>query len=61
MFQEIRDPLNGHLLARIDPERRLLELQRKKSTFLVDLLPYLEGKSTLVAGDASQEKRDPNP
>ena len=39
-WQEIRDPATGHLLARIDPERKLLELHRKRSSLLVDLDPY---------------------
>jgi hypothetical protein len=47
-WQEIRDPLTNQLLARIDSKRCLLELQRKKSTFLVDLLTYLPKKEAAL-------------
>jgi hypothetical protein len=57
MFQEIRDPTTGHLLARIDGPRRLLELQRKKSTFLVDLLPYLQENGTQPAVEHQEQQQ----
>lgn len=38
---ELRDK-SGKLLARLEPERRLLEFQRRGELTLVDLARYLE-------------------
>jgi hypothetical protein len=54
MFKEIRSP-DGHLLARIDPERKLLELQRKKTKVLVDLMPYLQENGAQPAVESQQQ------
>lgn len=52
-WQEIRDPSTNHLLARIEPARKLLELRRKKSCVLVDLDPYLAPKERPGESDGS--------
>lgn len=59
-WQEIRDPTTNHLLARIDPARNLLELQRKKSIFLVDLEIYLHqnGRKPTVEGDKQPQTHE---
>jgi hypothetical protein len=51
-WQEIRDPATGHLLARIDPKRSLLELRRKKTEFLVDLVPYFQENGVQAATES---------
>ncbi len=37
MFIEVREPLTGKLLFRYDPERGLIEVQRRRVKTLVDL------------------------
>ncbi len=54
-WEEIRDPVTNHLLARIDPRRHLLELQRKKSVHLVDLIPYLQDNGTQPPVEAIEQ------
>jgi hypothetical protein len=54
-WQEIRDPQTNHLLARIDSQRNLLELRRKKSAHLVDLVPYLQQNGTQAAVEAQEQ------
>lgn len=49
-WQEIRDPSTNHLLARIEPDRKLLEWHRKKSSPLVDLEFYLLKNKILPMG-----------
>lgn len=46
-FVELRD-VNGRLLARYDPERRLLEIRRQHRVVLFDLQQY-EGDSIAAA------------
>jgi hypothetical protein len=41
MFREIREPGTGWILCRFDPDRMLLEFQRRKVRTLVDLTQYL--------------------
>jgi hypothetical protein len=40
MFIEIRDPHDGKLLFRFDPDRDLVEVQRKRVKTLIDLSVY---------------------
>jgi hypothetical protein len=56
---EIRDPATNHLLARIDPQRNLLELMRKKSTHLVesDTLSAREGHTGSRGGPGTATGR----
>jgi hypothetical protein len=54
MFKEIRSP-DGHLLCRIDGQRRLLELQRKKAVHLVDLTLYLQENGAQPAVESQQQ------
>jgi hypothetical protein len=59
-WSEIKDPTSGELLARVDLRRNLLELPRKKTKVLIDLVPYLPKKesaqsvASVVAPESTQ-------
>jgi hypothetical protein len=59
-WTELRDPSTNHMVGRIDPARRLLEVKRKKGVYLIDLSPYLQenGTQPTVAAQEQPQARE---
>jgi hypothetical protein len=57
VYTDLRDH-DGHLLARLDPERWLLEIQRRGEKTLIDLREVLAPKSAKENDDERQGNHD---
>lgn len=44
-FVDVRDPHTGKILFRFDPERDLIEIQKRRERLIIDLQLYREGGS----------------
>lgn len=56
MYTDLRDH-DGHLLARLDPERWLLEIQRRGEKTLFDLRELLAPKSAQKENDRERRQQ----